>query len=240
MKHLNLRGCKFITKLPDLCTPNLETLDLSDCENLVKIPESGEFLHKLKVWNLDFCIKLQSLPNNLMLTSLEVLETLNLYGCKNLRDLPDGIYKLQQLRELVTPTAKLRPTCNSFDSSSSGYGFLKMEFLDFRSYKNVIELDLLMKPDFFPALSLIYLSGTNIITIPESISRFPSLGTLHIENCKHLREIQGLPQSIRWVYATNCPLLDNESLLNQVSLFLLSYKETIFVTFSKCFTRFAR
>ncbi|KAK4559445.1 hypothetical protein RGQ29_008591 [Quercus rubra] len=151
-----------------------------------------------------------------MLTSLEVLDTLSLRGCKNLRGLPDGIYKLQQLWQLWTPTAKLRPTCNSFDSSSSGYGFLKMEFLDFRSYKNVIELDLLMKPDFFPALSLIYLSGTNIITIPESISRFPSLGTLHIENCKHLREIQGLPQSIRWVYATNCPLLDNESLLNQV------------------------
>ena len=227
MKHLNLRGCKFITKLPELCTPNLETLDLSFCENLVQIHESGEFLHKLKVWNLDFCIKLQSLPNNLMLTSLEVLETLNLCRCKNLRDLPDGIYKLQQLWELWTPTAKLRPTCNSFDSSSGGYGFLKMEFLNFNSYKNVIELDLLMKPDYFPALSLIYLSGTNIITIPESISRFPSLGTLHIDNCKHLREIQGLPQSIRWVYARNCPLLDNESLLNQVSLFLLSYKETL-------------
>ena len=93
MKHLNLSGCKFITKLPDLCTPNLVTLDLCDCENLVKIPESGEFLHKLKTWDLRYCKKLQNLPNNLMLTSLEVLETLNLYGCNNLRDLPDGIYK---------------------------------------------------------------------------------------------------------------------------------------------------
>ena len=240
MKHLNLRGCKFITKLPELCAPNLEKLDLSFCENLVQIHESGEFLHKLQTWNLDNCKKLQNLPNNLMLTSLEVLDTLTLRGCENLRGLPDGIYKLQQLWELWTPTAKLRPTCNSFDSSSGGYGFLKMEFLDFNYHKNVIELDLLMKPDYFPALELLYLSGTNIITIPESISRFPSLGTLHIDNCKHLREIQGLPQSIRWVYARNCPLLDNESLLNQVSLFLLSYKETIFVTFSKCFTRFAR
>ena len=156
-----------------------------------------------------------------MLTSLEVLERLILYGCKNLRDLPDGIYKLQQLLMLDIPTAKLRPTCNSFDSSS-GYGFLKMISLELRGY-SIIELDLLMKPDYFLALVRIYLSGTNIITIPESISRFPRLRVLSIENCKHLREIQGLPLSISWVDAYNCPLLDYESssgLLNQVSLFL--------------------
>ena len=222
MKHLNLSGCKFITKLPNLCTPNLEILSLSNCENLVEIHESGEFLHKLKTWNLYGCKKLQNLPNNLMLTSLEVLESLTLTGCKNLRDLPDGIYKLQQLQKLKTPTAKLRPTCNSFDSSS-GYGFLKMPSLRLWGYTSIIELDLLMKPDYFPALEWIYLSGTNIITIPESISRFPRLRSLSIHNCKHLREIQGLPLSISAVEAYDCPLLDYESpsgLLNQVSLFL--------------------
>ena len=223
MKHLNLSGCKFITKLPELCTPNLERLNLSYCENLVKIHESGEFLHKLKTWNLDYCKKLKNIPNNLMLTSLEALERLTLYKCQNLRDLPDCIYKLQQLRVLSwTPTAKLRPTCNSFDSSS-GYGFLKMTCLNLWYCKSIIELDLLMKPDYFPALERIILSETNIITIPESISRFPRLRGLSIHNCKHLREIQGLPLSISTVEAHNCPLLDYESpsgLLNQVSLFL--------------------
>ena len=80
LKTWNLIGCKSITKLPVLCTPNLETLNLSYCENLVEIHESGEFLHKLKAWILNFCQKLQNLPNNLMLTSLEVLEILILYG----------------------------------------------------------------------------------------------------------------------------------------------------------------
>ena len=221
MKHLNLSGCKFITKLPNLCTPNLEILSLSNCENLVEIHESGEFLHKLKTWNLDYCKKLQNLPNNLMLTSLEVLESLILYGCKNLRDLPDGIYKLQQLQVLDIPTAKLRPTCNSFDSSS-GYGFLKMTSLHLWGDTHK-EFDLLMKPDYFPALEGILLSGNNIITIPESISRFRRLRSLSIYDCKHLREIQGLPLSISTVDVYNCPLLDYESpsgLLNQVSLFL--------------------
>ena len=218
MKHLNLSGCKFITKLPNLCTPNLEILDLSYCVNLVEIHESGEFLHKLKTWYLSFCQKLQNLPNNLMLTSLEVLEHLTLIGCKNLRDLPDGIYKLQQLRRLSTPTAKLRPTCNSFDSSF-GYGFLKMTYLKVWANTSIIELDPLMKPDYFPAWECILLSATNIITIPES----NRLRTLLLHNCKHLREIQGLPLSISRVDAYNCPLLDYESpsgLLNQVSLFL--------------------
>ena len=109
-----------------------------------------------------------------------------------------------------------------------GYGFLKMTSLELFNCESIIELDLLMKPDYFPALELLYLSGTNIITIPESISRFPRLTRLSIEGCKHLREVQGLPLSINTVYAENCPLLDNESpsgLLNQVSLFLLVIKK---------------
>ncbi|KAK7845350.1 hypothetical protein CFP56_009469 [Quercus suber] len=122
---------------------------------------------------------------------------------KNLKDVnfEDSICKLQQLQELRTPTTKLRPTCNSFDSSSEGYE------------------DLLMKPEYFPALEVLELFETNIVTIPKSISRFPKLRSLSIKNCKlvtipkcisrfpnleklsiHncklLSEIQGLPLSI--------------------------------------------
>ena len=100
---------------------------------------------------------------------------------------------------------------------------MKMEALDFRGYEGIIELDLLMKPDYFPALEFINLSDTNIVTIPKSIRRFPRLEALYIINCKRLREIQGLPQSIDCIYANNCKLLDTQSpsgLLNQVPLFL--------------------
>ena len=80
-----------------------------------------------------------------------------------------------------------------------------------------------MKPNYFPALKRIDLYEADIVTIPESIRRFPRLQELNIENCKLLREIQGLPQSIIYVEAKNCFLLDTLSpsgLLNQVSLFL--------------------
>ena len=262
LKDVNLNHCEFITKLPDICTPNLETLELSSCKNLVEIHESFGFHEKLKNWSLDNCKKLKILPRNLMLKSLEKfnlrecqrlekfpnihpemkdlkvlnlsgssirelpssigyltgLERLDVYGCQNLRDLPDSIYKLQQLMELEIITTKLRTVYNSFDSFS-GNGFLKMKVLHLNDV-NLNTLDILMKPDYFPAMESLYLSGTNIITIPESFSRFPRLKTLEISNCKQLCEILGLPQSIRFVDATNCMMLDPQSSLSQVSLSL--------------------
>ncbi|KAL4639464.1 hypothetical protein ACB092_03G220500 [Castanea dentata] len=193
----DLRGCSRLEKLPDF-HPEME------CLEFLLLPESG----------------IREVPSSI--EHLTKLEELSLYDCKNLRDLPDSIYKLQQLYELGTPIAKLRPTCNSFDGSS-GYGFVNMTELDLSNEEGIIELDLLMKPDYFPALERIDLSRTNIVTIPESISKFPRLKELEISSCKLLREIQGLPQSIRRVYAKGCMLLDTQSpsgLLNQVSLFL--------------------
>ena len=250
LKYLQLYYCKNLVKLPKLWAPNLENLDLCYCESLVKIDKCFGYLEKLRIWSLCGCIKLQFLPSQLRLKSLysfdltgcsrleklpdfhqemECLEDLDLSGsgirevpssiehltklkrlfihnCKNLRDLPDSICKLQQLQELRTPTTKLRPTCNSFDSSSEGY-----------------ELDLLMKPHYFPELEELQLSETNIVTIPKSISRFPKLRHLSITNCKLLREIQGLPRLMSIDREENCMLLDTQSasgLLNQVSLFL--------------------
>ena len=136
---------------------------------------------------------------------------------RDLRDLPDTIYKLQQLQDLSIPTTRLRFTCNSFDSIS-GYGFLMMEHLDIGHCLNLNKLDFLIQPDYFPALKSTSLPRTNIITIPESISRFPRLGVLSIQNCKQLREILGLPKSIKWVNATDCFKLDLQSLLSQVYL----------------------
>ena len=250
LENLNLPYCKNLVKLPKLWAPNLKNLNLRYCENLVEMDECFGYLEKLRMWYLDGCKKLQFLPSQLRLKSLhsfyltgcsrleklpdfhqemeclkglylsgsgirevpssiENLTKLNrliLHNCKNLWDLPDSICKLQRLWELRTSTTKLRPTCNSFDSSSEG-----------------CELDLLMKPDYFPALKILGLSETNIVTIPKSISRFPKLEILFITNCKLLREIQGLPRLMRIVREENCMLLDTQSasgLLNQVSLFL--------------------
>ena len=267
-KHINLHGCDSITELPKLCTPNLETLDLTSCCNLVTVHESNGFLESLQKWNLLGCKSLQNLPNNLRLKSLKKfvltscsklekfpnlhpemkrleklylsdtgirelpssigyltqLTGLYLFNCRNLRDLPDSIYKLQMLQHFDFDSAKLRPPCNSFDGLPE-YGFRRLWDLGFGGCGN--KLEFLMKPNYFPVLRRLSLSGSDIVSIPESLNRFTTLETLSISNCLQLRQILGLPQFIRRLDASHCRSLDAQSssrLLNQVSLFQVIIK----------------
>ena len=115
--------------------------------------------------------------------------------------------------------AKLRPLCNSLDGLSE-YGFLRLWYLKFGECG--IKLEFLMKPNNFPVLRHLDLSGTDIVSLPENLNRFTTLKTLKIMNCLQLRQILGLPPFIKWVDASHCWSLDAQSssrLLNQVSLF---------------------
>ena len=74
-----LDGCVSLEKLPDLGAPNLESLDISGCENLIEVHEAIGSLDKLKTWGLTKCKKLQILPSSFRLKSLEDID---LDGCK--------------------------------------------------------------------------------------------------------------------------------------------------------------
>ena len=165
LKHANFENCEFITKFHASCTPNLETLNLAWCQNLVEIDASVGLLKKLKTWDLSFCSKLQFLPSQLRLKSLNYFD---ISYCPRLEKFPEIHPEMERLGILILSS-----------------------------------------------------SGIKIITILESLR----LGLLFVDNCKQLREIQGLPQSIRYVHARNCMLLDTQSLLNQVCFsFFLFFK----------------
>jgi hypothetical protein len=241
LKRIDLRENESITKFPNLCAPNLKELDLSFCRNLVGFHESFGSLAKLREWNLAGCQKLQNLPSNLMLKSLRILNIslceslvdfplsrrfnilrgINRYRCKSLIDLPGSIYKLQLPQRLYI-SGKIWGSCTSltyFKEFVSPW----LELLDMSEVGNLIELDFLMKPDYFPVLKYLCLNDINIITIPESISKFTRLNTLEIKNCKYLREIPRLPQSVRHAVIMNCQSLDpisSNRLLSQVFLSL--------------------
>ena len=266
MKKISLESCESITKLPDLCCPNLEKLVLGDCKNLNEVHESFGFLEKLKEWNLYDCSQLQILPSTLVLKSLEMF---TLDGCTRLEKFPDihpemkclnhlslnrcgfrelpssllyltglaslylsdnskltnflvGANKSQLREEEDIPSAKLRLASNSFNNFSWPTGFLRLDWLELEGSPRIeVGLDSWLQPDYFPVLTRLDLYNTGIVTIPESISRFTTLRQLFLTNCKKLREIPRLPQSIRTVCAKNCDRLDTQSssrLLNQVSL----------------------
>ena len=241
---IHLVSCEFITKLPDLCCPNLEILEIKYCNKLIEVDESIARLEKLRKWNLENCSQLQILPSTLMLKSLENFELcrcpklekfpnihpemkcvkyLDLFGC-GFRELPSSLLYLTGLNPLGLGVSKLTNflACNSFNNFSGPTGFLRLKELDLSGSPRIeVELDSWMQPEYFPVLTHLNLSSTGIVTIPESISRFTTLEYLDIQDCKKLREILGLPRSIRTVCATNCDRLDTQSLsrlLNQVSL----------------------
>ena len=240
---IRLVSCEFITKLPDLCCPNLEELEIKYCKNLSEVDESIGSHEKLIRWDLTGCSQLQILPSTLKLKSLEYFE---LNGCRRLekfpdihpemkclnyldlfrcgfRELPSSLLYLTGLNPLGLGVSKLTNFlvgANNFNNFLGPTGFLCLNQLNLSGSPR-IEVESWMQPEYFPALTSLNLANTNIVTIPGSISRFIRLQFLEIQNCKKLREIPRLPQSIRTVCATNCDRLDTQSLsrlLNQVSL----------------------
>ena len=267
MKSIYLSGCESITNLPNLCAPNLETLDLSFCKNLVEFHESIGFLDKLQSLDLRSCEKFQNLPRHLTWKSLNNydfsscpsleffsskdgyfwpfaditrLNGLCSYCCKNVADLEDIFYKLPPTEILYIYTGKSK-LWYEFPYNLESQGFLDLsnvQNLDLSNVGNLIELDFLMKSDYFPVLKRLFLNEINIITIPESITKFTRLKTLGITCCKYLREISRLPPFITCVFILNSHSLHPQSsnrLFSKVSLSLfhtMLYRNTLF-TFSK-------
>ena len=181
----------------------------------------------------EYCKKLETLPDILRLKSLVKF---NLFGCFKLEKFPDIHPEMKCLKSLYLRWNGIRELPSSIGyltglelldigrdylDGFSGGGFLKLKSLSFSCNKNIIELYFLMKPEYFPELNSLNLSETNIVSIPESLSRFANLEVLDIRDRKQLREISGLPQSILDVNLSKCYSLNAQSsskLLNQVSL----------------------
>ena len=92
LRYFNLSYCERLEKFPAICAPNLTSLDISFCKNLIEVHESVGDLHKLYFWHLQSCIKLEILPSRLQLRSLQVLD---INDCRRLEKFPDILREMK-------------------------------------------------------------------------------------------------------------------------------------------------
>ena len=199
-----MRDCEFNRKLPGFRAPNLETLDLGGCGNLTEVHDNIGLLDKLKYWKLFDCTKLKILPSKLNLKSLECL---TLAGCKRLKKFLQIHPEMKCLKQLVVHLggtcirklpSSLRyltsglnilflPVVQILDLSFLHYGFKSLTLLDLTNFdRNMVDINIWLKPDYFPVLETLYLTNSNIVTIPESITKFTRLRFLYLCGCKQL------------------------------------------------------
>ena len=205
-----------------MIAPNIKSLELKRCENLVEIHQSVGLLEALEYWSLIGCENLKIIPRILNLKSLERFCR---HGCESLWKFPDigqnterlalpsSIGNLTSLQSLTIGSKSLN------DLPSCFFTLPNLNILCMYHFENFPKnLDI---PDCFPKLVGFSVQGSNITTLPDISSRFPQLMILCIDNCCNLQKIPKLPSCVNEVRVTGCKSLDSQSsrrLLSQVHL----------------------
>ncbi|XP_030926683.1 TMV resistance protein N-like isoform X3 [Quercus lobata] len=204
LKSINLERCISIRKLPDLCTPNLERLNINGCENLIEVHEAIGSLDKLKRWDLSNCKKLQILPSSFRLKSVK---DICLNGCVSLEKLPDlsapnlkilhmkNCENLIEVHEAIGSLDKLREwclrDCKKLQILPSNFRLKSLEDIDLDGCVSLEKL-----PDLgAPNLKRLSIDNCeNLIEVHEAFGSLDNLSVWCLTDCKKL---QILPSTLR-------------------------------------------
>ncbi|RDX98793.1 TMV resistance protein N, partial [Mucuna pruriens] len=247
LTELNLDFCTNLEEVHDSVgfLDKLVELRVYGCTKLKVFP-SAIRLTSLRSLILNWCSSLQNFPailgkmDNLISISIEGtgiqelppsfgnlvgLQELSMTSCLSLKELPDNIDMLQNLRNLDMEGC---PQLRSFLTKLRDMGQSTLTFGNIQSLNlencGLIDEDLPIIFNCFPKLASLVLSGNNFVSLPSCIQEFPCLELLHLDNCRKLQEIQGIPPNLQYINARNCISLTAES-----SNLLLSQK-----TFEAC------
>ena len=201
LEVLYLYGCSNVTKIPEfegnmgclqvLCLKDIAItelpssvehltglgfLDLSDCKNLVCLPNTFCSLKSLRDLDLSGCSKLDELPENFGI--LERLFQLDLSGTA-IKELPSSIGHLTSLTYLT-----IRECKDLLCLPSTICNLKSLEDLDLYGCSKLDEL-----PENLGIMEHLFaldLSGTAIKELPSSIGHLTQLFDLNIKKCKDL------------------------------------------------------
>jgi len=202
LKTLDLTDSRKLEKIIDFEEfPNLESLNLEGCDNLVELDPSIGVLRKLVFLNLDCCYNLVSIPNNIF--GLSSLEHLNMHGCSKVFNNPRHVKK----RDISESASHSRSTSSVFDktmllhdssfSAPTTHTYLLCSLLNFYCLCNVdiSFCNLSQVPDAIECLhwlERLNLGGNNFVTLP-SLRKLSKLVYLNLVHCKLLESLPQLP-----------------------------------------------
>ena len=221
LKDFNLSYCERLEKFPAICAPNLESLNISYCKNLIEVHESVGDLHKLLYWYLHSCIKLEILPSRLQLRSLDVLD---LDDCRRLEKFPDIHPEMKYLQHLYMGNSGIREWPSSLTHLTKGLSWLSLSnnenlgnFLHSPNKLQLLEeIDIPTANSFdgfsgygFPYLEYLFLNSCDGDINELDFQYFPRLNYLAISNSNIIsitQRISGLAR-LQTIDIYNCKQL---------------------------------
>ncbi|XP_008231917.1 PREDICTED: TMV resistance protein N-like [Prunus mume] len=262
LTSMNLRGCQFLEKIPDLSgIPNIKYLNLRECTLLFEVDGSIGFLDKLVELDLGGCFNLTRFGTRLRLKSLKKLylnilekivdlsgipnlKYLNLSECKRLVEVDSSVGFLDKLVEL-----DLRE-CFQLTRFGTRLRLKSLERLylcDCKRLESFPEIEVEME-----SLRILYISGSGIRELPSSIAYLTGLSHLFAAYCENLAitfnsqvsssnsELQLLPNLFQF-NLTGCNLSKLDLLLHLdcwSTLTELDLSGNNFVNLPRCFSEF--
>ncbi|XP_021829920.1 TMV resistance protein N-like isoform X2 [Prunus avium] len=194
LTSMNLRGCQFLEKIPDLSgIPNIKYLDLCRCTSLVEVDDSVGRLDKLVELNLRGCVRLTRFATRLRLKSLK---TLYLIDCKRLESFPEIEVEIESLRSLYISRSGIRELPSSI-TYLTGLDVLEAEDSELQLCPNLSKFCLkgcsqIRKLERFknmPMLTSMNLSGCQFLAKIPDLSGIPNIEHLNLSRCTSLVEI---------------------------------------------------
>ncbi|MED6225709.1 hypothetical protein PIB30_096261 [Stylosanthes scabra] len=171
---------------------NLRSLELDGCKQLVELPDFSKAT-KLQTITLSECEKLCQLHPSI--SSLQSLECLDVYGCKELKCVKCHLKSLKSL------SADKCSSLEEFSVSTEGLQSLCLPLGGIKSLQN----------EFCYFISVKYISFYDcreLTELPHNMKALSRLRTLDVGGCCGLQSIPELPPSLQVLHADDCTSLE--------------------------------